>query len=128
MVGCDVIFCCFSSGCTSTTTNSAREGHANIVEILLEKGADPNVLDRWNRTPLDDALDENQTVCVKLLENNGAIRGTQNRVTTTKSGAHEQHNDSSNKRAISNMQIDCNELTMIDRIGTGAFGEIYKCR
>ena len=101
---------------------SAGEGHADIVEILLAKGAKSDVLDRWGRTPLDDALDGGYEDCVKLLERDGAKRGANNRL------APELELDGSGKRIISNMEINFQELQMIERIGAGAFGEIYKCR
>ena len=36
--------------------------------------------------------------------------------------------DGSTQRQLDNLKINFKELEMIDRIGAGAFGEIYKCR
>ncbi|GAB4221794.1 MAG: glutaminase A [Francisella sp.] len=47
---------------------AAAEGHEEIVEYLLYKGANPNVKDRWGATPLDDAKSHNNLNIVKLLE------------------------------------------------------------
>merc|ERR1712058_186250 len=41
-----------SSITKSTLHNAAREGHAHIIEQLLEWGADPHKLDDQGRTPL----------------------------------------------------------------------------
>lgn len=35
---------------------AAAEGHFEIVKFLVENGAQVNAVDRWNRTPLEDAL------------------------------------------------------------------------
>mmetsp|Transcript_427 Transcript_427/g.1029 ORF Transcript_427/g.1029 Transcript_427/m.1029 type:complete len:689 (-) Transcript_427:196-2262(-) len=103
---------------------AAGEGHTEIVGLLLLKGADPNALDRWNRSPLDDAVAGGHKKCISILEQNGAIRSPHR----DKSIKKDDMLDSSQKRSVNNMKIDFKELQIIDRIGAGAFGEIYKCR
>ncbi|XP_052195360.1 integrin-linked protein kinase 1-like [Diospyros lotus] len=50
---------------------AASEGHASIVELLLQYRADVNLKDRWQRTPLTDArLYGHRDIC-KILEVNG---------------------------------------------------------
>ena len=99
------------------------EGHSGIVKLLLERGADPNVEDRWGRSPLDDAMEGHHQKCAALLQQYGAIQGKRPKLSHA-----DDMMDSSQKRSINNMKIDFQELQLIDRIGAGAFGEIYKCR
>ena len=92
-----------------------------IVKILCETGADVNCEDRWNRRPLDDAVDGRHDECQRVLRKYGAERSKASKLST-----HEL--DESSKRSVDNMKVNFDELELIDRIGAGAFGEIYKCR
>jgi len=64
---------------------ACSEGHHRVVEYLvemtehlskMEKVARLSSLDRWNRTPLDDAWSSDQPACIKILEKANARRGT----------------------------------------------------
>lgn len=111
---------------------AAGEGHTLIVRALCEAGADVNVADRWKRRPLDDAETGNHKDVIQLLQSFGAARGAVRTAGAAESSmlttADEAVLDRSSKRAMDNMRIEFTELEMIDRIGSGAFGEIYKCR
>ncbi|KAL9190473.1 hypothetical protein ACHAXT_007684 [Thalassiosira profunda] len=54
---------------------AAGNGHAHIVEILCEAGADVNVTDRWGGKPLDDAQLTGDERCVAILQQRGAKHG-----------------------------------------------------
>ena len=99
---------------------SAGEGHVEIVKILCEMGADVNCEDRWHRRPLDDAKTGGYEECQRVLKEYGAQHSTHTSVTNEL--------DLSSKRSVDNMRVNFDELELIDRIGAGAFGEIYKCR
>ena len=51
---------------------AATRGHANIVEILLARGADTNAKDHRGRTALDLAEDRGRTEVANLLRQHGA--------------------------------------------------------
>ena len=91
-----------------------------IVKILCEMGADVNCEDRWHRRPLDDAKTGGHDECQRVLKEYGAEHGTASTVTNEL--------DDSSRRFAENMKVNFDELELIDRIGAGAFGEIYKCR
>lgn len=46
---------------------AAAEGRLEAVRFLLNKGVDPEPLDRWNNTPLDDARRHAQDLVVEVL-------------------------------------------------------------
>ena len=106
---------------------AAGEGHLDIVEALCEAGADVNVEDRWKRRPLDDALSGKHSDIVKVLKQHGAMPSIQEMQPVTQNDP-DRGLDRSSQRLSQNMRVDFEELEMIDRIGSGAFGEIYKCR
>lgn len=51
---------------------AAQEGHANIVAMLLERGANPNHMDKYGRSPVKVAGKHRHFNIVRLLENYGA--------------------------------------------------------
>ena len=62
---------CFSCRHGSTPLwEAARKGHKNLVQILLDKGADPNRSDQWGQTPVSMAVGHIDVV--RLLLDKGA--------------------------------------------------------
>jgi adenylate kinase family enzyme len=51
------------------------KGNTDVVRFLCLSGANVNSVDRWNRTPLDEAIYHNYEDCVKILEKYGAKPG-----------------------------------------------------
>lgn len=51
---------------------AAQEGHANIVAVLLERGANPDHMDKYGRTPVKVAGKHGHFNIVRLLESYGA--------------------------------------------------------
>lgn len=123
---------------------AAAGGYTDIVKELVSSGANINSEDKWSRRPLDEAIIGNHSETIDYIISVGGIRGSRylngkkkgmdssNSNDTTKSQQNDRKNSldtSSMKRlADDNMHVEFNELEMIDRIGSGAFGEIYKCR
>ncbi|KAF8380241.1 hypothetical protein HHK36_027723 [Tetracentron sinense] len=98
------------------------EGCTEIVDLLLEKGADVNSIDRWGRTtsivesdlviylqPLSDARSFGHEEICKILE--------------AKGGTDPVGHDSQNPcYEIDHTEVDMDEGTLI---GEGAYGEVY---
>ena len=55
--------------------NASAEGMLECAKVLLNKGADPNLKDSWDATPLDDALRFGHKKVETLLLENGAQMG-----------------------------------------------------
>ncbi|KAG4169865.1 hypothetical protein ERO13_A12G109400v2 [Gossypium hirsutum] len=85
------------------------EGWIEVVDLLLEKGADVNSLDRWGRTPLSDAHSFRHHEVCKILEARGGIDpvGMDSQVPCFE---------------IDHSEVDMDEAT---RIGEGAYGEVF---
>jgi len=99
---------------------AAGEGHASVVSLLCMAKADPNAEDRWGGRPLDDAERNKHTDVIRILKNFAAASGgVSNHVSTSS-------DDMSNEDNYLVVQFE--SLDIIERIGAGAFGEIYKCR
>mmetsp|Transcript_53182 Transcript_53182/g.129152 ORF Transcript_53182/g.129152 Transcript_53182/m.129152 type:complete len:710 (-) Transcript_53182:154-2283(-) len=100
---------------------AAGEGNDEIVRILCENKANVNVEDRWGNRPLDEAERANNTSSARILRKHGATLGSKARM--------DRLGDSSTRRREkANLECSFDELEMVDRIGKGSFGEIYKCR
>ncbi|KAH1073712.1 hypothetical protein J1N35_026040 [Gossypium stocksii] len=88
---------------------AACEGWIEVVDLLLEKGADVNSLDRWGRTPLSDAHSFRHHEVCKILEARGGIDPV---------GMDSQ----APCFEIDHSEVDMDEAT---RIGEGAYGEVF---
>ena len=99
---------------------ASGEGHAEVVTLLCMAGANANAEDRWGGRPLDDAEHNKHDEVVRILKRFGARNGGNN--------THVSTNDDSLGMDEENLLVDFSSLDIIERIGAGAFGEIYKCR
>ena len=57
---------------------AAEGGHINVVKLLLDKGAGPNVADCHGETPLHAAAMNGQRHVMKILLNRGADPNKEN--------------------------------------------------
>ena len=62
------------SGGTALHEAAARD-HKEIVELLIDNGADVNVKDAFSETPLDEAINYKRTVIADLLRKHGGKTG-----------------------------------------------------
>ncbi|TRY97207.1 hypothetical protein DNTS_013710 [Danionella cerebrum] len=69
--GINVDLACKQQGATALSI-AAQEGHAEILAMLLEKGADPDHVDRYGRSPVKVAGKQGHFTIVRLLESYGA--------------------------------------------------------
>jgi ankyrin repeat protein/tRNA A-37 threonylcarbamoyl transferase component Bud32 len=99
---------------------AASGGHAKVCRFLISKGAKVNALDNWGGRPLDDAIRMGKVQCMRVIKEFGGMSGKGKHLT-----------DSSRKGAPAedkNLKVEFSELDVLDKIGAGAFGEIFKCR
>ena len=52
---------------------AAFKGHKDVVHLLLDRGADPNIADHFGRTPLSKALGKGHLDIANILEKNGGL-------------------------------------------------------
>lgn len=69
--GINVDLACKKQGATALSI-AAQEGHTEIVAILLENGADPDLVDHYGRSPVKVAGKRGHFRIVRLLESYGA--------------------------------------------------------
>ncbi|KAI5621382.1 ankyrin repeat domain-containing protein 50 [Silurus asotus] len=69
--GINVDLACKKQGATALSI-AAQEGHTEIVAMLLENGAEPNLVDHYGRSPVKVAGKRGNFSIVRLLENYGA--------------------------------------------------------
>ncbi|XP_046902418.1 ankyrin repeat domain-containing protein 50 [Hypomesus transpacificus] len=69
--GTDVDLACRRQAATALSI-AAQEGHANIVAMLLERGANPDHVDNYGRSPVKVAGKRGNYTIVRLLESYGA--------------------------------------------------------
>ncbi len=69
--GLNVDLACKQQGATALSI-AAQEGHAEIVAMLLEKGAEPDHVDLYGRSPVKVAGKQGHFTIVRLLESYGA--------------------------------------------------------
>lgn len=53
-------------------SNAAQHGSIGIVRLLLEEGANPNIMDKRNASPLHIAADTGQVEVMRMLINGGS--------------------------------------------------------
>jgi len=100
---------------------AAAGGHVKVCSFLVSKGAKVNALDNWGGRPLDDAIRMGRLQCMRILKGFGGTSG------------HVKHIGESSERGTKykedkNLLVEFSELDVLDKIGAGAFGEIFKCR
>lgn len=100
---------------------AAGNNEIAVLSYLLKNGADPNAIDRWGCRPLDEAhrikSDEIRVLLLKCNAVRGSIHPSSH--ADSKSNSVEQDPD---------FAVEFSELEILDKIGDGAFGAIYKCK
>jgi len=97
---------------------AASSGHLEVIRILVKAGADVNVLDRWGGTPTDDAGRHGYMEAVQFLRAHGGIDGKQ---------GLEAPGAKLSSEGSANLEIDWRELEVVEKIGAGSFGNIFRC-
>eukprot|EP00192_Tetraselmis_astigmatica_P011618 CAMPEP_0117674136 /NCGR_PEP_ID=MMETSP0804-20121206/14867_1 /TAXON_ID=1074897 /ORGANISM="Tetraselmis astigmatica, Strain CCMP880" /LENGTH=365 /DNA_ID=CAMNT_0005482965 /DNA_START=424 /DNA_END=1518 /DNA_ORIENTATION=+ len=107
---------------------AACEGACAVTEWLIESGADINAIDRFNRTPLDEAVRSNRPEIVQLLAKaNAKVFEKGKLVPLTKS----ELADHGTRMLIPDpeydtWEIDPDDLCLHEKLGEGEFGIVHR--
>ena len=114
---------------------SSSNGHLEVVTLLLASGAQPSLTDRWGGTPLDDAKRNGHANIAKALVDAGGVSGKPESPPPEmfpQSGMPKATRDDSvaggTLLAMDATQASWDEVELIEKIGAGAFGNIFKAR
>lgn len=61
-------------GITTALHEAAEQGNLDVIQFLIDKGAEVNHCDDWNYTPLANAVIKGNSDAVRLLLENGAAK------------------------------------------------------
>ena len=104
---------------------ASAEGHEQVVSALIEAGATVDSKDRWGCTPLDAALRWNHEGVERLLRAAGATGRRGSVAAAHAPAAVAEVGGSAGKDPN---EVEWADITVLEKIGSGAFGDIYKCR
>lgn len=104
---------------------TASEGHLNVAEYLVEKGALINVRDRWGHTPLDDAIRGDHDAVIEFLQEHGAEQGYEEAGAVT----DEELKLLQRRGQGEKWALKLSEITMQNKpFAKGAGGELFKAK
>ena len=115
---------------------SSSNGHLEVVTLLLASGAQPSLTDRWGGTPLDDAKRNGHAHIAKALVDAGGVSGKPASPPPPMPGSRPASTPPSRDDSVAGgtllamdaTQASWDEVELIEKIGAGAFGNIFKAR
>ncbi len=96
---------------------ACSEGHPGVVSCLIAAKANVNAEDRWGGRPIDDARHKGNKECEQLLEAAGG-ESRQPLSSARLAPGSEMHDP---------LAVDWHDVQQLEKIGAGAFGDIWKC-
>lgn len=109
---------------------ASAEGHLNVVTWLLSKGSFLNPVDRFKRTPLEEAVRSQHGKIVSILiQHKGKVVGTDgNLVDLALSHLSGNVNVDIGSEFTPDWCIDSRQITLLRKISEGSHGSTYKAR
>jgi hypothetical protein len=118
-------FYCFYSHLASS------EGAYQVTEWLLSQGVDPNSLDRFNQTPLEDAVRGDFREVAKLLVDHGGKVLEDGKLIELGSSALAGALGMAPQKLFDfdpEWEMDPGNLVIMEKLGEGEFGVVHKAR
>lgn len=97
---------------------ACSEGHSNVIGALIAAGASVNSKDRWGAYPMDDACRKGNPECERILTEAGGVKAT----------TYEPQHVGDQVADIDALAVNWDDVVVIEKIGSGAFGDIWKVR
>ncbi|KAL4538986.1 hypothetical protein Ndes2526B_g02745 [Nannochloris sp. 'desiccata'] len=110
---------------------AASEGAYQVTEWLLSQGVDPNSLDRFNQTPLEDAVRGDFREVAKLLVDHGGKVFEEGEMVELGSSALAGALGMAPQKLLDfdpEWEMDPSNLVIMEKLGEGEFGIVHKAR
>jgi len=99
---------------------ACSEGQMQVVSALLAAGANVNAQDRWGCRPVDDARHKSNRACEELCIAAGSVATSPLSPHSARGPTGEGIDDA--------LHVEWADVVQLEKIGAGAFGDIWKCR
>ena len=112
---------------------TCSEGHERVATLLIAAGARLDAIDRWGNRPADDAHRKGFDTLEATLMAAGAppLTSSPQRLRMGASSADSPPRAMGGGHSaptIDALAVEWGDVTMLEKIGSGAFGDIWKCR
>ena len=103
---------------------SCSEGHERAAALLIAAGAKLDAEDRWGNRPADDAHRKGFAKLEAMLMAAGAPPLGESELELS----FRKRSNSGVLPTIDALAVEWGDVTILEKIGSGAFGDIWKCR
>lgn len=120
--------CCDYDKRTPLHLSAAEGAHSVVSWLLHDCGASPNPIDRFNRTPLEEAVRGDHGVVASLLMSMGGKVVNKEGELVELSDSHLNGNVRMFAEFDPDWEADVSSLKLQDKLGEGEFGVVYRAK